>query len=56
MSLRQGTSLFSSSIFSFLFLLTMNEGIAKAQVIPDGTLPTNVEQLENMQKMPILFP
>ena len=43
--------LLSRSIFSFLFLLPINPGLAQAQIIPDGTLPTSVEQLENMRKI-----
>ncbi|MDJ0648554.1 MAG: filamentous hemagglutinin N-terminal domain-containing protein [Xenococcaceae cyanobacterium MO_188.B19] len=36
------------TIFSLLFLATINPGIAQAQVVPDNTLRTFVEQLENM--------
>ena len=39
------------TIFSLLFLATINPVITKAQVIPDGTLPTVVEQLQNMRKI-----
>ena len=39
------------SIFSLLFLTTLNSGIAQAQVVPDGTLPTGVEQLGNIYKI-----
>ena len=39
------------SIFSLLFLVSINSGIAEAQVVPDGTLPTNVEQLEMIRKI-----
>ncbi len=39
------------TIFSLLFLVTINPGEAKAQVIPDGTLPTVVEQIQNMRKI-----
>ncbi|MGK7947407.1 MAG: filamentous hemagglutinin N-terminal domain-containing protein [Xenococcaceae cyanobacterium] len=36
---------------SLLFIATVNTGIVRAQVVPDGTLPTVVEQLENMRKI-----
>ena len=39
------------TIFSLLFLATINTGIAQAQVIPDGTLPSVVEKLGNMDKI-----
>ena len=39
------------TIFSLLFLVTINTGIAQAQVIPDGTLPSVVEKLGNMDKI-----
>ncbi len=39
------------TIFSLLFLATINSGIAQAQVVPDNTLPTFVEQLQNMRKI-----
>ncbi|MGK7938310.1 MAG: filamentous hemagglutinin N-terminal domain-containing protein [Xenococcaceae cyanobacterium] len=42
---------FSRSIFSVLFLASINSGITQAQVVPDGTLPTNVEQLEMLRKI-----
>ena len=39
------------TIFSLLFLATINTGIAQPQVIPDGTLPSVVEKLGNMDKI-----
>ena len=51
MSSYQNYPLFGRSILSLLFLATINTGIAQAQVIPDGTLPTLVEKLENMRKI-----
>ena len=51
MPLHQACSVFGRSIFSLLFLATINTGIAQAQVIPDGTLPTSVQELENMRKI-----
>ena len=36
---------------SLLFIAAVNTGIVQAQVVPDGTLPTVVEQLENMRKI-----
>ncbi|MGK7952318.1 MAG: filamentous hemagglutinin N-terminal domain-containing protein [Xenococcaceae cyanobacterium] len=43
--------MFNRIISSFLFLTAVNTGIVQAQVVPDGTLPTVVEQLENMRKI-----
>ncbi len=51
MPLHKSYRLFGRSIFSLLFLGTINAGFAEAQVIPDGTLPTTVEQLGNMDKI-----
>ena len=51
MSLQKSYRLFGRSIFSLLFLGTINAGFAEAQVIPDGTLPTTVEQLGNMDRI-----
>ncbi len=39
------------SIFSLLFLTTLNPEIAQAQVVPDGTLPTVVDQSGNIYKI-----
>ena len=42
---------FCRSIFSLFFLATINAGISQAQITPDGTLPTSVQELENMKKI-----
>ena len=39
------------SIFPLLFLATINGGISQAQITPDGTIPTVVENLGNMDKI-----
>ncbi len=41
----------SHSVFSWLLFAGINALIVEAQVIPDGTLPTVVEQLGNMDKI-----
>ena len=51
MSLHQSYRLFGRSLFSLLFLLLIKAGVAQAQIIPDSTLPTLVEKLENMNKI-----
>ena len=51
MPLHQNHPLFGRSIFSMLFLATINAGIVQAQITLDGTLPTRIQQLENMRKI-----
>ncbi len=51
MPLQKSYRLFGRSIFSLLFLGSIRGGFVSAQVVPDGTLPTNVEQIGNMDKI-----
>lgn len=43
MPLRPGYRFFDRSLFPLLFLATINP--AQAQIIPDGTIPTSVQQI-----------
>ena len=51
MPLHPNYRFFGRSIFSLLFLLSINAGTVQAQVVPDSTLNTLVEQLQNMRKI-----
>ncbi len=51
MPLHPNYRFFCRSIFSLFFLATINAGIPQAQITPDGTLPTSVQELENMKKI-----
>ena len=51
MPLQKSYRLFGRSILSLLFLGSISRGFVSAQVIPDGTLPTTVEQLGNMDRI-----
>ena len=51
MSFHLSISSWTRSILSIVFLFAINSKIAQAQIAPDGTLPTNVEQLRNMKKI-----
>ena len=51
MPLHKSNQLFTRSVFSLLFLASVNPGLAHAQIVPDGTLPTVVQQLQNMRKI-----
>ena len=51
MPLHKNHPLFGRSIFSMLFLATINAGIVQAQITGDGTLPTRIQQIEMMRKI-----
>ena len=51
MPLHQACSVFGRSVFSLIFLASINAGISQAQITRDGTLPTRIQQLENMRKI-----
>ncbi len=51
MSLHKSNQFLTRSVFSLLFLATINPEITHAQIVPDGTLPTVVQQLQNMRKI-----
>ncbi len=51
MPLHKSNQFLTRSVFSLLFLTTINTELTHAQIVPDGTLPTVVQQLQNMRKI-----